>query len=134
MNCSFDCTENFVMKKFSVINANCRIDTRGGVYIGENVSISNDVILLTADHDMDRPDMQARKRKIIIEDYVWIGTRAMIMPGVTLSRGCVVAAGAVVTKDVGPFEVVGGVPARVIRIRLQKSAYTYDTVYKRLFQ
>lgn len=123
-----------MIQKNSVINANCRLDTRGGIYIGENVSISNQVVILTADHDMDSSDMAGRTKKVTIEDYVWIGTRAMIMPGVIIGKGAVVAAGAVVTKNVEPFEVVAGVPARRIKNRMERKDYSYDASYKRLFQ
>lgn len=134
MGCSFDCTKGISIKKHSVINAYCRLDARGGIDIGENVSISNGVIILTADHDMDTADMEGRKRKVTIEDYVWIGTRAMIMPGVTIQKGAVVAAGAVVTKDVASFDVVAGVPAKPIRKRFERNDYSYNASYKRLFQ
>ena len=134
MSCKFDCAGNFIMKKNSVVNANCRLDTRGGIFIGENVSISNDVIILTADHDMDSIDMAGRQKKVVIEDYVWIGTRAMILPGVVIGKGAVIAAGSVVTKSVTSFHVVAGVPAKVIRQRVKKDDYTYNASYKRLFQ
>lgn len=134
MNCTFDCAGNLVIKKNSVINSNCRINTRGGVIIGENVSVSNDVIILTADHDMDTPGMNGRQNPVVIEDFVWIGTRAMILPGLKIGRGSVIAAGSVVTKNINPYEVAAGVPAKVIRERLIKDNYTYTASFKRLFQ
>lgn len=134
MGCRFDCTRNLIMGKNSVINPNCRFDVRGGIKIGDNVSISNDVIILTADHDIDSIDMLGRERAVVLEDYVWIGTRAMIMPGVTVSKGAVVAAGAVVTKSVKAFDVVAGVPAKVIKQRFFRTNFNYDASYKRLFQ
>ena len=133
MGCSFDCKGNLSIGKNSVINSKCRIDNRAGVSIGENVSISNDVIILTADHDMNI-DMNSRLRKVVIEDYVWIGTRAMILPGVTIERGAVVAAGAVVTKSIAAFKVTAGVPARVIKERSQKDDFKYNSSYKRYLQ
>lgn len=134
MGCRFDSTERLTIGKNSVINQNCRIDTRGGVTIGENVSISSDVIILTADHDMNSSDMAGRERTVVVEGYVWVGTRAMIMPGVVIGRGAVVAAGAVVTKSVPPFKVVAGVPAKIIKERLERNDYTYSASYKRLLQ
>lgn len=134
MGCHFDCSGNLIIGKNSVINANCRFDVRGTIKIGENVSISSDVIILTADHDMDTINMQGRDRKVILEDYVWVGTRAMIMPGVTIGRGAVVAAGAVVTKNVEAFKVVAGVPAKVIKERVFRESFTYDASYKRFLQ
>lgn len=131
MHCTFDAAKAFSMGDYSVINANCRLDTRGGIFIGNNVSISNNVMILTADHDMDDPSFKGRTRKVIIEDYVWVGTRALILPGVTLGIGSVVAAGSVVTKDVLPYMVVAGIPAKVIKKR--NDVLNYRPVYFRKF-
>ncbi|VXB65967.1 acyltransferase [Maribacter litoralis] len=130
LNCSFDNSSRFTMGNNCVINAKCRMDARGTITIGENVSISEEVIILTADHDPYSPNFQGQNKPVTIEDYVWIGTRAMILPGVTLQKGCLVAAGAVVTKSVPPFEIWGGVPAKKIGERNQSLQYTVD--YKRL--
>lgn len=132
MNCKFDCARGLTIGENSVINANCRIDSRGELEIGSNVSISEEVVVLTADHDMDTPDFKGRNRKVVIKNYVWIGTRAMILPGIKIGKGAVVAAGAVVTKDVEPFHVVAGIPAKFIRIRENKLDYSIS--YRRLFQ
>jgi maltose O-acetyltransferase len=134
MGCSFDCAEGLVMGNNSVVNSKCRIDLRGGVKIGDNVSISNEVIILTADHDIDTPGMDGRKKAVEIKDYCWIGTRAMILPGVTIGTGAVVAAGAVVTSDVAPFNVVAGVPAKFIKMRKCQTGYTYTSSYLRFLQ
>lgn len=134
MGCSFDCAGGLSMGRGSVINPNCRIDTRGSVTIGNNVSISNEVIILTADHDMNSPTMAGREKAVTLEDYVWIGTRAMILPGVTLRQAAVAAAGSVVTKSTTPYSVVAGIPAQEIKKRSSEQAYTYDASYKRLFQ
>jgi acetyltransferase-like isoleucine patch superfamily enzyme len=131
LNCSFDCTKNFSIGENSVINANCRIDTRGGIEIGNSVSISSDVVILTADHDMDSMNFAGSTRAVCIADYVWIGTRAMILPGVKIGKGAVVAAGSVVTKNVEPYNVVGGVPAKFIKKRNENLEYKID--YQRLF-
>src|SRR5215204_5308086 len=112
MHCSFDAARHFDMGSNSVINAKCRLDTRGGITIGKNVSISQEVIILTADHDLNSPAFTGRNKAVVIEDYAWIGTRATILPGVKIGYGAVVAAGAVVTSDVEAFSVVGGVPAK----------------------
>ena len=101
----------------SRINRACLLDARGGLAIGANVSISPEVVILTASHGVDDPDFCLETRPVKIEDHVWIGTRAMVMPGVTLGRGCVVAAGAVVTRDVAPLAIVAGVPARPVAKR-----------------
>lgn len=102
---------------YSRINRNCCLDVRGPLRIGENVSISPEVVILTALHRVDDPQFRVETRPVVVEDHVWIGARATILAGVTLGRGCVVAAGAVVSRDVAPLEIVGGVPARAIGTR-----------------
>jgi maltose O-acetyltransferase len=98
----------------TVVNRNCCLDVRDAVWIGSDVSISPEVVILTAQHDAADPSFALESRPVVIEDHAWIGMRAMVLPGVTIGRGAVVAAGAVVTRDVAPLEVVGGVPARNI--------------------
>lgn len=99
------------------INRGCTLDIRGTLTIGDNVSISPDVTVLTATHGLNDPAFGVEHYPVTIEDHVWIGTRALILPGVTLGEGSVVAAGAVVTRDVASLEVVAGVPARRIAHR-----------------
>jgi maltose O-acetyltransferase len=133
LGCRFDAAIHLQLGRNSVINSGCRIDTRETICIGSNVAIASEVIILTADHNINAPDFAGRVRPVIINDYVWIGTRAMILPGVVLGEGCVVAAGAVVTKDVSPHEIVAGVPAKKIGQRENLNPFTYQTNYKRLF-
>jgi acetyltransferase-like isoleucine patch superfamily enzyme len=120
----FDTWGNFKIGKNSVINQKCRLDTRGEINIGENVSISAEVCILTADHDLLDLKCQGRVGSVTIEDYVFIGTRAMILRGVTLGKGSAVAAGSIVTRDVLPFTIVAGIPARKIGFRPQNLDYT----------
>lgn len=94
------------------INAGVILDCRGGIEIGDHVSISPQVAIVTADHDHHSADFALRHRRVVIEDHVWIGMRALILPGVHIGRGAVVAAGAVVTRDVEAGSIVAGVPAR----------------------
>lgn len=131
MDAWFDCKGGFKMGDCSVVNQKCRLDSRGGIEIGNNVSISAEVCILTADHDPRTPDFSHRHAPVKIEDFAFIGTRAMILRGVTVGRGAVVAAGAVVTKDVGTSEIVAGCPARVIGLR--PSDFDYTLNYGRLF-
>ncbi len=128
MQTCFDARKNYHMGNNSVINPKCRIDTRGRVSIGDNVSISAEVCILTADHDLQCPDFTGRERPVVIEDYVFIGTRAMVLPGITIGKGAAVAAGAIVTHDVLPFTIVAGVPAKPIGTRCRDLTYTlhYD--------
>jgi maltose O-acetyltransferase len=82
-------------------------------------------MVYNAEHQVDDPNFKAIEEPVTIEDYVFDGPRAIILPGVTIKRGAVVAAGAVVTKDVPPMTIVGGVPAREIRKRnIQEFTYT----------
>ena len=131
MGAWFDTKKNFRIGKNSIINQKCRLDNRGGLTIGDNVSISAEVCILTADHDLQSPLFIGRCRPVTIEDYVFVGTRAIVLPGVTLGKGCAVAAGAVVTKDVEPFTIVGGVPARHIGNR--NEGLNYECYYPRSF-
>ncbi len=126
----FDCRRHFRIGKNSVVNQNCRLDPRGELTIGDNVSISEEVVILTADHDTRSSSLEGRVRAVSIEDYVWIGTRAMILPGVSIGKGAIVAAGAVVTKSVSPLAIVAGVPAKVIGER--QGVFDYETYYRRL--
>jgi acetyltransferase-like isoleucine patch superfamily enzyme len=131
MDAWFDVRGGVVIGHQSTINQRCRLDGRGGIRIGDNVAISADVTVLTADHDLQDPMATARVREVVIEDYVFIGTGAMILPGVKLGRGSAVAARAVVTRDVPPYTIVAGVPARAIGHRPE--TFTYSAAYCRLF-
>ncbi|MBI3945606.1 MAG: acyltransferase [Armatimonadetes bacterium] len=117
---------NIAIGAHSTIGRRTYLDGRAGLAIGDCVSISPDVQIITAQHDMDDPDFADVLAPVVIEDYVWIGTRAMILPGVRIGRGAVVAAGAVVTRDVPPLAVVAGVPARRIRERKPGMRYQCD--------
>jgi acetyltransferase-like isoleucine patch superfamily enzyme len=132
MNCKFDAARGLIIGDHSVINANCRLDTRGGLEISDNVSISENVHILSADHDMNSINFGGRKKKVKIRAYVWIGTRATILPGVDIGEGSVVAACALVSKSIDPFNVVAGIPAKVIKKRQRGINYTLN--YRRLFQ
>jgi acetyltransferase-like isoleucine patch superfamily enzyme len=101
----------------SQINRNCTIDIRSGLTIGDNVTISPEVMILGGSHDVNDPTFpDVDDGPVTIEDYVFIGSRAMILPGVTIGRGAVVTAGAIVTKDVAPMTVVAGVPAKPVAV------------------
>jgi acetyltransferase-like isoleucine patch superfamily enzyme len=94
----------------------------GPLTIGSNVAVAAHVVFASVGHGYDRVDVPmvdqpTTSRQIVIEDDVWIGANAVIIGGVTVGTGTIVGAGAVVTKDVPPFSVVGGTPARVIRDR-----------------
>lgn len=96
----------------------------GGVKIGKNVNVSDGAVLITAKHDVNSPAFEALYEPIVVNDWAWIATNSIVLAGVTIGEGAVVAAGAVVTKDVMPYSVVGGNPAKVIGER-KKQAFTY---------
>ncbi|MGZ4664690.1 MAG: acyltransferase, partial [Frankiaceae bacterium] len=109
------------------VNRSCCLDVRGPLLIGDNVSISPEVAIVTTQHDPAAPDFRLQSRPVVVEDHVWIGMRATILPGSTIGRGAVVAAGAVVTGSVPPLSVVGGIPARPIGRRPASAlGYTLD--------
>ncbi len=100
--------------------------------IGNNVSVAGEARMYTMEHDIDSPDFAEVGAPVVIDDYAVIGTRVTILPGVHIGRGAVVASGAVVAKDVGEYEVVGGVPAKLIKTRNKNLTYTLK--FARLFQ
>lgn len=132
LDAQFTTRGKFTLGHHSVINGKCSLDSRGTLTIGNNVSISAEVCILTADHDVHSDDFVGRERPVVIEDYVFVGTRALILPGVHIGRGAVVAAGAIVTRDVEPGVIVAGNPARPIGTRRSQLDYTFD--YLRLLQ
>jgi acetyltransferase-like isoleucine patch superfamily enzyme len=112
---------------YTWINRGCTLDLRGGLTIGENVSVSPEVSIVTASHDMHDPEFKLIDFPVVIEDHVWIGTRATVLPNVTIGRGAVVAAGAVVTTDVEPMAIVAGVPAKPVGRREEGgTSYVFD--------
>lgn len=114
--------ENCSVQPFSIIVGYGKDDYDGKITIGNNVRIASHVMIIGANHIYENPDkpiaQQGLKCKSIkIEDDVWIGGNVNIIAGVTIGKGSVIAAGAVVTKDVKPYSVVAGVPGRVIKTR-----------------
>lgn len=101
-------------------------DLCGPVTIGNDVMMGPEVVIYTFLHNYDRVDIPMRlqgieaPRPVRIGNDVWIGRRAIIMPGVTIGDGVIIGAGAVVTKDVPPYSVVGGVPAKIIKSRYKQ--------------
>ena len=108
-------------------------NSQGGLEVGSHVDIASQVMIWTSEHDINSPDMRPVEEKVTIEDYVFIGPRAIILPGVTVGKGAIVAAGAVVTKDVPPKTVVGGIPAQKISDR-KTQELNYKLGRARLFQ
>ena len=117
--------------KNSVINWGCYLDNRRGIYIGDNVGIAHNVKIYTLGHDMDDPKFGTKGAPVQINDNVFIFSNAMIMPGVSIGEGAIVLTGSVVTKDVEPWTIVGGNPAKKIRER--KKQVDYKQIYRYWF-
>ncbi len=111
-----DFGKNITIGRDVFINSGCHFQDQGGITIGDGSLIGHNVVLATINHDLTPlNNRENHYAPIVIEEHVWIGSNATILPGVTIGRWAVVAAGAVVTKDVEEYTVVGGVPAKEIR-------------------
>ena len=110
-----DFGRNLHFGKQVFINDCCHFQDQGGIFIGDRVLIGHNTVLATIDHDLDPASRQNHYAPIRIGNDVWIGASAVITKGVTVGDGSVIAAGAVVTKDVPAHTVYGGVPARLLR-------------------
>jgi maltose O-acetyltransferase len=106
---------NIEIGKDSIIGEWAVLDGRDKLIIGDHVDIASNVMIYNAEHDINSKDFtRPHFGTVVIEDYVFIGPRAIILPGVKIGRGAVVGAGAVVTRDVEELSIVGGVPAKEI--------------------
>jgi acetyltransferase-like isoleucine patch superfamily enzyme len=111
-----DCGKNITLGKNVFINSGCRFQDQGGITINDGVLIGHNVVLATLNHDIDpRKRSSIHPAPIVIGKNVWIGANATLLPGVTIGDGAIIAAGAVVTKDVPANVIVGGVPAKIIK-------------------
>lgn len=124
---------NIEIGEDTIIGYRTFLDGRAKLRIGDHVDIASEVMIYNSEHNVESRDFTAREEPVEIHDYAFIGPRVIVMPGVTIGKGAVVAAGAVVTKDVLPFNVVGGVPAEVIGERKNKNP-KYILGRARLFQ
>tara|TARA_B110000503_G_C7114134_1_gene399520 strand:+ start:188 stop:742 length:555 start_codon:yes stop_codon:yes gene_type:complete len=133
MGLEFRNPKNISIGDNSVVNKKVLLDGRGGkLVIGNNVDIAQETNIWTLEHDVHDDFHKDSGTDVFIEDYVWIASRVTILPGVRIGRGAVVASNALVTKDVEPMSIVGGVPAKKIGER--KSALKYQLFYKPPFK
>lgn len=124
MNCRFLNARKVHFGARNVINFGCLFDGRRyAIRTGNDVSIGPEASILTLGHDPQSPGFTDKGGDVIIGDRVWIGYRALILPGVEIGEGAVVAAGAVVTKSVPPYTIVGGNPAQKIGDRTPHLSY-----------
>lgn len=121
--CEVRSPKRVVIQAHSSVGHRVVLDGRGGLSIGEYVNISTEAMLWTAQHDHRSLTFDTVLREIRIEKYAWIGPRAIVLPGVTIAEGCVIAAGAVLTGDTAPYGIYAGVPARRIGDRVKGVSY-----------
>ena len=110
----------------TIINRDVVLDGKGVLEIGNNVSVSEGAMFVAGTRDPQSPEFEGHLAKTVIQDDAFIGVRALILYGLTIHRGAVVAAGAVVTKDVPEYQIVGGVPAKPIGERNRDLHYQLD--------
>lgn len=129
-NCHFDFKHfgKLVMGNNSVINHHCHLDFRAGITLGDNVNISPYVKIFTWQHMPNDQMFNTEKKPVIIEDHAWISSAAIILPGVKIGKGAVVAAGAVVTKDIPEYTIVAGIPAKPIGTRSRDINYKLEYI------
>jgi acetyltransferase-like isoleucine patch superfamily enzyme len=106
--------KNISIGEDSIIGENSVLDGRDKLVIGNHVDIATGVMIYNSEHDINDPNFHAIQAQVTVQDYVFVGPRAIILPGVTIGKGAVVGAGAIVTKDVQEYSIVGGVPAKEI--------------------
>ncbi|KKT31099.1 MAG: Acetyltransferase [Candidatus Collierbacteria bacterium GW2011_GWC2_44_18] len=133
MGARFYQPKNISVGEDTIIGDHAFIDGRARVTIGSHTDIASQLMIYNSEHDMTDPDFKAIEEPVTVGDYCFIGPRVIIMPGVNIGDGAVVAGGAVVTKDVSNGSIVGGVPAKPIRDR-QIRQYKYKLGRPRLFQ
>lgn len=126
-NVTIEGHDKFSVGNNSFINRGTWIWALGTITIGNNVIIGPYTILASGNHKYDCLDRLIRQqgialKPIVIEDDVWIGAHAIVLPGVTIGRGSVIGAGAVVTNDIPAYSVAVGIPARIVKFRLDKGA------------
>ena len=111
----------------SIIGENSILDGRAKLFIGNHVDIASEVMVYNSEHNVNSEHFAAVENiieePVTIENYVFIGPRAIILPGVKIGKGAIVGAGAVVTKDLPPYAIAGGVPAKIIGERRNKELH-----------
>ena len=112
---------NITIGHDTIIGDHCFLDGRAPLTIGNHVGIASQVLIYNDEHDINSPDYGNSFGPVTIGDYVFIGPRAIILPNIKIGKGAVIAAGAIVTKDIPEYEIWGGVPAKKISDRQIKN-------------
>ncbi len=115
---------NIKIGNHTVINRGVYLDGRAGITIGNMVNISHQVLIQSLTHDPQCPNFNCKVEPVTIENYCWLGAKALILPGVTIGEGTVIGAGSVVSKDIPPYSIAVGNPARVVNKRNETLEYT----------
>ena len=123
-----------VMGSGNNIGDNAILDGRRGLVIGNNVNMSSNVSIWTLQHDHRDPYFNCKPEvgRVVISDRVWLGCNVIVLPGVTIGEGAVCCAGCVVTKDVEPYSVVAGIPAKIVNERPRDLHYEFNDKVCRL--
>lgn len=125
-----DFGKNITLGEGVFINACCHFQDQGGITIGDGCQIGHSVVFATLNHErLPERRQVVRPAPIALGKRVWVGSHATLLPGVTVGDNAIIAAGAVVTKDVPPNAIVGGVPARFIKSISSKNAINHETPY-----
>ena len=111
-----------------MINRNVMLDGRRGLEIGDSVDIGEYSVIWSLEHDPNDNNFDVKGGKVVIEDHVWITPRCIILPGITIGRGAVIATGSVVSKDVPPLAIVAGNPAKIVGKRKNNLDYTFNNI------
>lgn len=128
-NCHFFHVGKISIGNNSTINFGCYLDNRRGINIGNNVGIAHNTKIYTLGHDYNDPYFPTKGSSVIINDNVFVFSNTLIMPGVTIGEGAIILAGSVVTKNVVPWTIVGGNPAKLLKKRNTDIKYTLSYPY-----
>lgn len=119
----FYAPEGIVIGEHTTIGDSAFLDGRDGLTIGDSVNLGSHVRVWTRQHDIDAPDFAEVGAPVVIGDHAYLGSGCTVLPGVTIGAGGVVGAGSVVTRDVAPYTLVAGAPARFVRERPGPMSY-----------
>lgn len=117
---------NLYIDDGTIIGDKAILDARNGIYIGKNVNLSTGVWIWTMQHNVNSENFSSEGAPVFISDRSWLSCRTVILPGVHVAEGTVIAAGAVCTKDTEPFKIYGGVPCKKINERSSRLNYMFN--------